>query len=125
KVDYASVSRNVKMKAAANTQFGTSASGTSGTGSTATLDVLSENRLWESIVLNVKDILRETDKLIPAQGQPVAVSPPAPAAAPPAPSGQVQPTPPPVQVVQPPPTFQEAASVIGNRETGVLYVRAT
>src|SRR5438046_8005709 len=41
KVDYASVSRNVKMQAAANTQFGTSASGTSGTGSTATLDVVS------------------------------------------------------------------------------------
>jgi general secretion pathway protein D len=34
-------------------------------------------------------------------------------------------TSPPVQVVQPQPTFQEAAAVIGNRESGVLYVRAT
>ena len=124
KVDYASVVRNLKMQAASNTQFGTSATGTSGTGSTATLDVLSENRLWDSIVVNVKEILRETDKAIPAQGQPVTVVPPAPAAPAPAPSGQVQPSPAPVQVVQAPPTFQEAASVIGNRESGVLYVRA-
>lgn len=125
RIDYASVARNVKMQSAANTQFGTSAAGTSGTGSTATLDVLSENKLWESIVQNVKEILRETDKIIPSSAQqPLAVVPPAIPPAAPSPSGQVQP-PPPVQVVQPQSTFQEAASVIGNRESGVLYVRAT
>jgi MSHA biogenesis protein MshL len=126
RIDYASVARNVKMQSAANTQFGTSTAGTSGTGSTATIDVLSENKLWESIVQNVKEILRETDKIIPASPQaPVAVVPSAPPPGAPSPSGQVQPAPPPIQVVQPQSTFQEAASVIGNRESGVLYVRAT
>ncbi|TMH99639.1 MAG: type II and III secretion system protein [Betaproteobacteria bacterium] len=97
KIDYLSAARNVTMKSTASTLFGggTGAAGASGpaaTGATATIDVKAENNLWDSIVLNVKEILRETG--------PGPAAPPA-------------------------PTYQEAASVIANRESGVLYVRAT
>jgi MSHA biogenesis protein MshL len=131
KVDYLSASRNVKMQSTASTQFG--AGGTaatpaaSTTGGTAQIDVLAENRLWESLVQNVKDILRETDKIIPAgtQVMPPATSTPAPAPAT-APAVPGAPPVPPTIVVpaQPTATYQEAASVIGNRESGILYVRA-
>jgi general secretion pathway protein D len=122
KVDYLSASRNVKMQSTASTQFGTGASATttsstSMTGGTAQIDVIAENRLWESLVQNVKDILRETDKIIPAGTQLAAVAPIAPGTAP-------QPAIVPV-AAQASATYQEAASVIGNRESGVLYVRAS
>jgi MSHA biogenesis protein MshL len=127
KVDYLSASRNVKMQSTASTQFGTGGSPTSPaastTGGTAQIDVLAENKLWESLVQNVKDILRETDKIIPAGAQlapaPTVTSPA------PAPSAGAAPQPPQVVVAtQPTATYQEAASVIGNRESGILYVRA-
>jgi general secretion pathway protein D len=126
KIDYLSAARNVKMSSLASTQFASSnsASGaatTSGTstGATAQVDVTSENKLWESIVVNVKDILRETDKIIP-KTQAVAAA--APAAVPAgtlavAPAGAAAPQ----QSVE----FIEVASVIANRESGILYVRAT
>jgi general secretion pathway protein D len=122
KVDYVSASRTVKMQSTASTQFGGAAAGQgSTTGGTATIDVAAENRLWESTVQNLKDILRETDKVIPAGGFASAAPPP------PAPVASGMPgsaTPQPV-AVQPTTFYQEAASVIGNRESGVLYVRAT
>jgi len=132
KVDYLSATRNVKMQSTASTQFGTGgASGAptagtaSTTGGTAQIDVTAENRLWDSLTQNVKDILRETDKIIPAGAQLAAsapVAPPPPAAFPP---GAVPPPAPAAMPAQPTATYQEAASVIGNRESGVLYVRAS
>jgi MSHA type pilus biogenesis protein MshL len=125
KIDYLSASRNVKMQSTASTQFssGSGPAAASTTGGTSQIDVLAENKLWDSLVQNLRDILRETDKVIPAGAQ---VAPPAPAATPPAaatPGGAA----PPAIVVAPQPsaTYQEAASVIGNRESGILYVRAT
>jgi MSHA biogenesis protein MshL len=131
KIDYLSAARNVKMQSIASTQFGTAqaqASGPTATGATSTIDVAAQNNLWESIVQNVKEILRETDKIIPAplaggalgatQAGAAAVAPGAGAAAqPPIPGAAAAP--------QPSATYQEAASVIANRESGVLYVRAT
>ena len=127
RVDYLSATRNVKMQSTASTQFGTAGSGTAGgaavaataTGATAQIDVTAENKLWESIVQNVRDILKETDR-VPAA---VAASPvPQPAPAPSAPGAPVTLPVPPAPT---PVTYQEAASVIGNRESGILYVRAT
>lgn len=116
KVDFVSASRNVKMQSQSSTQFGAAAGGASGTtGSTATIDVASTSQLWESLVQNVKDILRETDKVLPAGAAPA----PAPAVA--VPGGASQPA----AAAQAGPTYQEAASVIGNRESGVLFIRAT
>ena len=120
KVDYLSASRNVKMQSTASTQFGATSSQTAGptsTGATSTIDVLAQNNLWESIVQNVKDMLRETDKLVPATLQPGAA--PAPAAAAPGAAPATAASPVAVSL------YQEAASVIANRETGVIFVRAT
>ena len=128
KVDYLSASRNVKMQSTASTQFGTGgaatgpgAASTSTTGGTAQIDVLAENRLWESVVQNVKDILRETDKIIPAGTQLAQ----APAPTPPQATPGAAPQPPGVVAAVPTATYQEAAAVIGNRESGILYVRAS
>lgn len=134
KIDYLSASRNVKMQSTASTQFG-SAGGTSGgggagtgtTGGTATIDVNSENKLWESIVQNVKDILRETDKVYPGTPKPPAAAPAAPAVPtqPPGPGQAAPAAPRPAAAdTQSGATFIEAGSVIANRESGVLYVRA-
>jgi general secretion pathway protein D len=124
KIDYLSAARNVKMSSLASTQFASanSASGaatTSGTntGATAQVDVTSENKLWESIVVNVKEILRETDKIIP-RTQPAAQPAPGAAGAPVPGASAAAPAPQPVEYI-------EVASVIANRESGILYVRAT
>ena len=114
KIDYVSATRNVKMQSTASTQFGSTPTA-GGTGASSSIDVLAENKLWESVVQNVKEILRETDKLLPAGAAPVVPPVPAPSV----PGQPAAATPPPA------PTYQEAASVIGNRESGVLYVRAT
>ena len=124
RVDYLSATRNVKMQSTASTQFGTAqgATGAGGpgattTGATAQIDVTAENRLWESVVQNVRDILKETDR-VPAA---VAAAPVAPGPVPlPGAPAQASGAPPRLAV-----TYQEAASVIGNRESGILYVRAT
>ncbi|HEX4927141.1 MAG TPA: type II and III secretion system protein [Burkholderiales bacterium] len=129
KIDYLSASRNVKMTSTASTQFGTSTTQTAGptaTGAISTIDLVSQNNLWDSIVQNVKDILRDTDKVLPAPAQASVAAPGvAPGAVPALPA---------VAPGQPPqaqtaglagPIYQEAASVIANRETGVLFVRAT
>jgi len=136
KVEYVSASRNVKMQSTSSTQFAGGAAGSiaaggtgagQGTGSTAIVDVVSNNQLWEAIVQNVKDILRETDKVIPRTASAAAVLP-AGATAPPAAATSPAPTsaapaaaPAPQQAIE----FIEQASVIGNRESGVLIVRAT
>ncbi len=133
KVDYVSATRNVKMQSTASTQFasgGTGAAAASpgqGTGSTAVVDVISSNQLWDSIVKNVTEILRETDKIVPltptAAAPAAAPAAPAPAAA--APGAAPAATPAAAAPAQPAVEFREAASVIGNRESGVLFVRAT
>jgi general secretion pathway protein D len=129
KVDYVSASRNVRMQSTASTQFAAGAAGApaapgSGTGAVATVDVVSKNELWDAIVQNVKEILRETDKIVPVSGT-AATAPAAPPAAAPTP----QPGAPAAPAASTPPApaveFREAASVIGNRESGVLFVRAT
>jgi general secretion pathway protein D len=125
RIDYLSASRNVKMQSTASTQFGQTSGGPNATGATSTIDVAAQNNLWESIVQNVKDILRETDKIIPG---PTQAAPPSAAAAPaatPVPGGQPPIPAQPTLAPQPSATYQEAASVIANRESGVLYVRAT
>ncbi|OGA27843.1 MAG: hypothetical protein A3I01_17875 [Betaproteobacteria bacterium RIFCSPLOWO2_02_FULL_65_24] len=103
---------------------GASGGGTGGNTSSTTLRNISENRFWETLIKNVEEILRETDKVIPAGG---AGTPPPPvpqAAAPAAPPGSAAPVPP-AAVAQPNVSFREAASVIANKEAGVVSIRAT
>lgn len=100
---------------------GGASGGSGGNTSSTTVDNKSSNRFWQTLVENIKDILRETDKVIPA-GQATPAAPPAGA---PAQSGQAAGQ----QSPRPPATastsFREAASVISNPEAGVLSVRAT
>jgi len=77
-------------------------------GSITTVRNTSDNKFWSTLEKNVKDILHETDKVLPSGSQPVAVQP-APGAAP---AGSTT-------------TFREAAAVIVNPEASVLIVRAT
>jgi general secretion pathway protein D len=133
KVDYLSANRNITMRSTASTQFGgaTTAAGTASgtTGAVSTIDVTAQNNLWESIVTNVREILRDTDRILPAGVSALAAPAPAPAGAPtppaatPAPGSTPAAAPAAAPVLQP--SFREAASVIANRESGVLYVRAT
>jgi MSHA biogenesis protein MshL len=129
KIDYVSANRDVTMKSTASTQFASSTTGTAAaassqnTGATAVIDVVSKNELWDTIVQNVKDILRETDKVIPRSATPTA---PAPVTAPGgAATGASAPAAQAAAATTQPVEYIEKASVIGNRESGVLFVRAT
>jgi MSHA biogenesis protein MshL len=144
KIDYVNMARNATMNVSVSSQLagGTTMSGSSGgggaagaasgtTNSSSSLVMTSNNRFWDALVANVKDILRETDKVLPANataegGQPA--TPVASGAAPQAAGGGQQAGPQQgpasVPVVQPV-AYREAASVIANPETGILTIRAT
>jgi MSHA biogenesis protein MshL len=103
---------------------GASSGGAGGGQNTSRVSVrnTASNKFWETLVDNVKDILRETDKVLPAgsaQGAPAAQAQPGGAqsagggGAPGAPGAG------------PSATFREAASVIPNAEASVLTIRAT
>jgi MSHA biogenesis protein MshL len=105
RIEYVSASRNVRMQSTSSTQFAVAATGTGsggagpaaqGTGSTASVEVVSNSQLWDAIVQNVREILRETDRGASA-GAAAATQPAEP---------------------------REPATVIGNRESGLLVVRA-
>jgi MSHA biogenesis protein MshL len=129
RVDYVNMARDARSVAVVATQVsGTQQPGqttTSGAqnNSTATINSVSANKFWDTLVANIKEILQETDKVLPAGSSaapPPVPSTTAPAAQPGAPAG-APPSPLPVPVA----TFREAASVIANPETGVLNIRAT
>jgi general secretion pathway protein D len=85
-----------------------------GNSSSTTVRNTSDNKFWATLEKNIKDILHETDKVLPT-GTPQ----PAAAQAPGAPGGAA-----PAATV-PNVSFREAAAVIVNAEAGVVIVRAT
>ena len=114
RIDFVTASRNVKMKSETNTQFsgGASSTGstggggsTTGTGTTTTVDVAANTALWDTLVQNVQDIIGGSGG--GSAGASGAAAKPAAVATATA-SG-----------------VQAPSSVIGNRESGVIYVRAT
>lgn len=129
KVDYVNMERITQGTVGVSTQIATpggQSSGGAGGGaggvntSTTTVRNTADNKFWERLVENIKDILRETDKILPGGGptgpaqQLAATAVPAglaPGGAPAAAASNV--------------TFREAASVIANPEAGVLTIRAT
>jgi general secretion pathway protein D len=157
KVDYVNMSRNVTATVSTNTQIatGTSTTGASGTSSTGAsggnvsstrIENASKNQFWESLEKNIKDILRETDKVLPEGSSETVIEQTTTqsstgAAALPQGSGQraalaianaLQANPSPGSnsqavgnTVMHRNTFREAASVIMNAESGVITVRAT
>ncbi|CAN5775016.1 type II and III secretion system protein [soil metagenome] len=128
KVDYVNIARsttgNVSIATQISTTGGTGGADSGGNNnSTTSVANKSNNNFWETLVQNIKDILRETDKVIPENQDAAAASAQAIAAAPTAPgtkSSTVAPLP-----AAPKTTFREAASVIVNAETGLIAVRAT
>ena len=158
KVDYVNMARNVTGTVSTNTQIPTAtaqgatgaASASSSTGggnvSNTRIENASKNMFWESLEKNIKDILRETDKILPEGSSETVVEQSSAqnatgAAALPQGSGQraaqsianaLQSNPSPGSSSQAVGnsiirrnTFREAASVIMNAESGVITVRAT
>jgi len=125
RVDYLNIVRDSKSEANLSTQVSGTVTGGAGTGgggisasgnnSTSMVKTTSVSKFWDSLVGNIRDLLRETDKIIPG-GAPVPV------ASAPAGAGVPAGAPAPLQPVS---EFREAASVIANAETGVISIRAT
>lgn len=71
KVDYLNMSRDSTSNVSIATQIATTGSGAGGSGgegnnnSTTSVTNKSNNRFWDTLVQNIKDILRETDKILP------------------------------------------------------------
>lgn len=137
KIDYLNMERTTSSNVGVSSQISGGASGGGGgNSSSTTLRSSSSNKFWETLTENVKDILRETDKIVPTG----AAVPAANASAPPpgalagaAANAQGGGSPVPAQQAAqsgpssstPNTTFREAASVIANAEAGVLTIRAT
>ena len=124
-----SVAGNIVSSTAGGGAGGAPAGGAGGTTNSSTVRVQNQqsNKFWETLVDNIKDILRETDKLLPgATGAQVPLGVPVGAPLPPGgPAGG-----PPGALGAPPTagpnvTFREAASVISNPESGIITIRAT
>jgi general secretion pathway protein D len=124
RIDYVNLTRdtravsNVSTQVSGAAQPGAAASA-SLNNSTAVINSVSANKFWDTLVANVKEILQETDKVLPAAT--TQAPPPVPSTSAPAQPGT---TPTPAAPV-PTTTFREAASVIANPETGILNIRAT
>mgnify|MGYP001229410119 CR=1 FL=1 len=160
KVDYVNMARNVTETISTSTQINTNpgaSGGGSAGGSTGNIggggnvsntriENKSNNQFWESLEKNIKDILRETDKILPEGSSETVIEQAntqssSGAAALPQGSGPraaqaianaLQSNPSPGSSSQATGnsvvrrnTFREAASVIMNPETGVITVRAT
>ncbi|MFT4171827.1 MAG: pilus (MSHA type) biogenesis protein MshL [Rhodocyclaceae bacterium] len=149
RVDYVNMTRETSSAVSVATQIATAGASTALSGSNAVgsataagnssyarIDNVSKNRFWDTLIQNVKDLLRETDKVLPTPtelaleasntgaAQPLAVGArDADSSAPRADNrlrtgdGALQT----VRLVN----YREAASVIANPETGVVTVRAT
>ena len=130
KVDYPNITRESTSSTGSESQVAsTGSAGASGTGnsSSASIRNSSNNRFWVTLTENIRDLLRETDRVVAADAAtttaPVTVVAPvrtAPGATTTGISTAAALTP-----AVAPPVFREAASVIANPETGVISVRAT
>ncbi len=150
RIDYPNIRRDAQSTVSTSTNIGASGSNTGGSGgssgnnsSNTTLASITNNRFWETLTTNLRDILRETDKILPEgssetvteqSSQQTAQAQPGQTAAEPAasPSGRnTRREAIPAQLNQQGATtvrrttFREAASVIVNAETGLVSVRAT
>jgi MSHA biogenesis protein MshL len=122
-VDYVNMSRDTAGSVTVTTQIASTGGveGSSGSNNSITkIDNVGTNHFWSSLEKNLKDLLRETDKIIgSADEQSMAVLPKV------SPIKGQTPTPQPISTAKPATQFREAASVIVNAESGVIQVRAT
>lgn len=126
RVDYLNLARESRSEIGASTSIGQAGGGGGGgrasNSSNASLTNTSSNRFWETLTQNIRDLLRETDKIIPDDQQ-AAAPPVAPVAAPA--GAAASPAGAPAVPAAAPVRFRESASVIANPESGVISVRAT
>lgn len=143
KIDYVNMERQTQGQVSVSAEIvgtqpgagggagGGSAGGGAGGGqntSRTTVRNSSANKFWETLVDNVKDILRETDKVLPGgTANPSAAPAPAAAGAAGAPGAQSAPGggAPGAPSAGPNITFREAASVIANPEASIMTIRAS
>jgi general secretion pathway protein D len=150
KIDYVNMTRDSDGGISNSTQVGGGAAGASGgtssAGNNSKLSIVSssKNHFWERLESNIKDILRETDKILPDGSSETLVQrtsnssntgtgvQPAPANKRQAVAkGGVENSPNAASIedegttVTSRNTFREAASVISNPENGIITVRAT
>ncbi|MGB9094720.1 MAG: secretin N-terminal domain-containing protein, partial [Gallionella sp.] len=149
KIDYVNMTRESDSSITNSSQSSGGATGKAGGGttgtnsSTLTIKDVSKNRFWDTLTQNIKDILHETDKILPAGSSETSVEQirnasstgtgvqPAAGNRKSAPKGGIENSPNPVNVeeggmtVTRRSTFREAASVIANPENGIITVRAT
>lgn len=119
KIDYVNVSRDtsstVNIATQISTTGGTSAESSSGGNNNSTTSVsnTSNNRFWTTLVENIKDTLRETDKQIPENNAQNTAN---------IATNKNDST---TNNSARQSNYREAASVIANPETGLIAVRAT
>jgi MSHA biogenesis protein MshL len=147
KIDYVNIARTASgsigtatQVAGASTQANNLPSGSfAGNVSGSNISFVSNNKFWETLIQNVKDLLRETDKVFPegtteTQVEQRSATQTSGTGAPYPPGGKAPPTlstsanPAQLQeagsTVTRKVTYREAASVIANPEAGILSVRA-
>ena len=146
KIDYVNMTRDTEGAMANATQVGsgavTGATGAGGNNSSLAIKNTSKNHFWETLIQNIKDILHETDKILPEGSSETVVQQVNAASSTgtgvqpvggkkTVPKGGIEDSPNPVSVqeggttVTRRNTFREAASVIPNPENGIITVRAT
>lgn len=148
KIDYVNMSRDADGTISNASQLGSGtaggvvSTGTTGNNSSISIKGISKNHFWDTLIQNIKDILHETDKILPegssetvvqqvsaASSTGTGVQPVGSKKA--APKGGIEDSPNPVSVqeggttVTRRNTFREASSVIANPENGIITVRAT
>lgn len=141
RINYPNVVRNSENSISTSTSvaaIGQSSGGSGGNDSSSSINNVSNNHFWETLIENIKDLLRETDKLI-SEGSPAPLpetaTQPQSTAIPVADTlGAATLTEDPILPAQTPTltakaptqvTYREAASVIANPESGTISVRAT
>jgi general secretion pathway protein D len=143
KIDYVNMARDAESAInnamqVSNTGGGTAAGASGGSTSSISIKNTSKNRFWDTLVQNIKDILHETDKILPdgssetvteqSGGTDRIVTEKKSVAA--RTGYETSPTQVTIQeddsrTVMRRSTFREAASVIANPENGIITVRAT
>lgn len=148
KIDYVNMTRDsdgsISNSSLVGSAAGSATGGGTGGGNSSSLAIknTSKNHFWETLVQNIKDILHETDKILPAGSSETSVQQVREASSTgtgaqlssgkkKSPDGDIEDSPNPVTVaeggmtVTRRSTFREAASVIANSENGIITVRAT
>ncbi|MFZ2541543.1 MAG: pilus (MSHA type) biogenesis protein MshL [Gallionella sp.] len=150
KIDYVNMERDSDGSISNSSLVGSGATGSTaggagsgGNSSSLAIKNTSKNHFWETLIQNVKDILHETDKILPAGSSEISVQQireasstgtgvqTASGSKKSAPKDGIENSPNPVSVeeggmtVTRRNTFREAASVIANPENGIITVRAT